>query len=290
MRPTSVLWMAAVLAAGCAPTAPSPDRTAPEPPPASASSAPAAADPAAADLEALYWQRQREARADFTPADAAFMAGMIGHHAQALIMSRMAPTHGASPAVQRLAARIINAQRDEIESMQRWLRQRGQPVPTVRVEGLALVMGVEGEAGGMDHAAMDHGGMGHSGHDAGHDTAGHEGMDHEGMDHGAGHGGHVASAAGVRHEMAGMDHASMPGMLSQAQLEELDRARGPEFDRLFLRYMIQHHGGALTMVDDLLAVDGAAQDTEAFKLASDIHADQETEIARMELMLRQMTD
>ena len=49
--------------------------------------------------------------------------------------------------------------------------------------------------------------------------------------------------------------------------------------------MIQHHGGAITMVDDLFAADGAAQDGEAFKLAADIHADQETEIARMQLML-----
>ena len=82
----------------------------------------------------------------------------------------------------------------------------------------------------------------------------------------------------------------MPGMLSQAQLEELDAARGADFDRLFLRYMIQHHGGAVTMADVLFATDGAAQDDDAFKLASDINADQQTEIARMELMLREMTD
>ncbi|CAA9312559.1 MAG: hypothetical protein AVDCRST_MAG68-1325 [uncultured Gemmatimonadetes bacterium] len=74
------------------------------------------------------------ARADtvirqWTPADAHFMSAMIGHHAQAVQMARLAPTHAASPAVRRLAARIISAQQDEIATMQRWLRDRGQPVP-----------------------------------------------------------------------------------------------------------------------------------------------------------------
>jgi uncharacterized protein (DUF305 family) len=68
----------------------------------------------------------------WTQADVHFMSGMIGHHAQAIEMSRMAPTHGASPAVRRLAERIINAQQDEIATMQRWLRDRGQPVPEAR--------------------------------------------------------------------------------------------------------------------------------------------------------------
>src|SRR5690606_9048861 len=63
------------------------------------------------DLEALYWARQDSARMAFTEADVRFMDGMIGHHAQALIMSALAPTNGASPAVQTLAARITNAQR-----------------------------------------------------------------------------------------------------------------------------------------------------------------------------------
>ena len=57
------------------------------------------------------------------------MSGMIGHHAQAIVMSAWAPSHGANPAVSRLAERIINAQRDEITTMQQWLRDRLQPVP-----------------------------------------------------------------------------------------------------------------------------------------------------------------
>jgi uncharacterized protein (DUF305 family) len=93
----------------------------------------------------------------------------------------------------------------------------------------------------------------------------------------------------MRHDAETMhgDHVMMPGMLTQAQLEELAAAFGPEFDRLFLTGMIAHHGGAVTMVTDLFAADGAGQDEAVFKLASDIQVDQITEIARMELMLEE---
>ena len=84
--------------------------------------------------------------------------------------------------------------------------------------------------------------------------------------------------------------ARMPGMLTPQQMRELDNARGADFDRLFLTYMIQHHGGAVTMVDDLFATDGAALDDVVFKVASDIQVDQRTEIARMERMLRVLPD
>jgi len=80
----------------------------------------------------------------------------------------------------------------------------------------------------------------------------------------------------------------MPGMLTPEQIQELDDARGAEFDRLFLTYMIQHHQGAVTMVHELFAIDGAAQDEAAFKLASDIQVDQTTEINRMKLMLESL--
>lgn len=65
----------------------------------------------------------------YTAADVHFMSGMISHHAQAIVMSRWVPTHGASPSIRTLAERIINAQQDEIASMQTWLRDRSQPVP-----------------------------------------------------------------------------------------------------------------------------------------------------------------
>jgi uncharacterized protein (DUF305 family) len=77
----------------------------------------------------------------------------------------------------------------------------------------------------------------------------------------------------------------MPGMLTEAQLKELAAARGPEFDRLFLTYMIQHHRGAVAMVQKLFGTPGAAQDETVFKFADDVGVDQTTEIARMERML-----
>ena len=77
----------------------------------------------------------------------------------------------------------------------------------------------------------------------------------------------------------------MPGMLTEAQLKELADARGPEFDRLFLTYMIQHHRSAVAMVKELFGTPGAAQDDTVFKFASDVNVDQTTEIARMERML-----
>jgi uncharacterized protein (DUF305 family) len=86
---------------------------------------------------------------------------------------------------------------------------------------------------------------------------------------------------------AGHGHAGrlMPGMLTAAQLAELDGARGAEFDRLFLTYMIMHHEGALTMVETLFGSPGAAQDEDVFKFAADVNADQTTEIDRMRTML-----
>jgi uncharacterized protein (DUF305 family) len=182
----------------------------------------------AAELEALYRARTESGRSRFTPADVDFVSGMIHHHAQALVMAGWAPTHGASPGLRTLAARIINAQQDEIGLMQRWLEDRAQPVPEVMVK---------------DGTVMVH----------------------------------------------GADHlAHMPGMLSPEQMAELDRARGAEFDRLYLTWMIQHHRGAVAMVEQLLGQDGAARDQAVFKLAADVNVDQTTEIARMRRMLAEL--
>ncbi|MEP7383212.1 MAG: DUF305 domain-containing protein [Gemmatimonadota bacterium] len=87
------------------------------------------------------------------------------------------------------------------------------------------------------------------------------------------------SMNGMQHEML------MPGMLTDAQLRQLDSARGDDFDRLFLTFMIQHHQGAITMVDALFGSEGAGQDEVIFRFASDVYADQTTEIDRMERML-----
>ena len=161
----------------------------------------------------------------YTPADIEFMGGMISHHAQALVMAGWAASHGASASVRTLADRITNAQQDEIAAMQRWLRDRHQPVPEANPHGMMMNMN------------------------------------------------------GMQHQML------MPGMLTEAQLKQLDDARGREFDRLFLTFMIQHHRGAVTMVQQLFDTNGAAQDISVYKMASDIHADQTTEIDRMQKML-----
>ena len=190
------------------------------------------------ELEALYAARQAAELEDVSDADVAFMTGMIGHHAQALVMSAMAPDNGASQTIRTLAGRITNAQKDEIRNMQRWLRDRGRPVPEVSESGRVTMRG-DGMAGHADHGAL-------------------------------------------------MDHDGMPGMLSPAQLDELSRARGADFDRLFLAYMIQHHQGAVVMVRELFDTDGAVRDDTIFKIASDIQVDQVTEINRMQLMLDAM--
>jgi uncharacterized protein (DUF305 family) len=82
----------------------------------------------------------------------------------------------------------------------------------------------------------------------------------------------------------------MPGMLTEAQMKQLAEATGPEFDRLFLTFMIQHHRGAVAMVKELFGTPGAAQDDTVFKFASDVNVDQTTEIARMERMLSALPD
>jgi uncharacterized protein (DUF305 family) len=168
-------------------------------------------------------------RPPYNAADVRFMSGMIDHHAQAILMAGWAPSHGASASVRALCERIVVGQRDEIALMQRWLRERGLPVP-------------DGDA---SHA----------------------------------------------HDMPGMDHATalMPGMLTPAQLAQLDAARGPEFDRLFLTFMIQHHQGAITMVNELFSANGATLDDFIFKYASDVNVDQTTEINRMGRMLAAMS-
>jgi uncharacterized protein (DUF305 family) len=200
--------------------------------------------PVRTDSASVAQARADSVRRPYTAADIAFMEGMIHHHAQALIMARMAPSHGASDAVKTLCARIINAQQDEIHFMQQWLLDRGQVVPTVTQSGEVRTPSSDG--------AMS--------------------RSMPGMD--------MSGAA---------DHTLMPGMLTPAQLDTLDHARGPEFDRDFLRFMIQHHTGAVGMVTKLFATEGAGQDEVIFKLATDINVDQTTEINRMRKMLVEAT-
>ena len=239
-------------------------------------------EPSSADLselEAIYWSRLEASRSSFTQADVDFMTDMIAHHAQALIMSRLAPENDASRAVQTLAARIHNAQGDEIATMQKWLRDRGQAVPEVHIDGLMLMIRMkEPEQIEEDHHRDEH-----------QHTAEADHMDHEeDHSHHQQHTHDVSDEEDPQMMMAHHHHHDMPGMLTQEQLEELAEARGTEFDYKFLAFMIEHHLGAVYMVDQLFGADGAANDNEIFDLASDIHAEQVTEINRMRLMLEEI--
>jgi uncharacterized protein (DUF305 family) len=196
---------------------------------ASLGTAQAASTPSPSDVAAMAKAKADSVNRPYTRPDIDFMRGMIAHHAQALIMAGWAQSHGAGSSVQTLCNRILNAQKDEINIMQTWLRDRGQPVPEAKAVPMKMMMN------------------------------------------------------GMEHEML------MPGMLTDDQLKQLDAARGVEFDKLFLRDMIQHHQGAVSMVEDLLSHDGAAQDELVFKLTNDIHVDQTTEIARMQRMLAMIT-
>ncbi|MES2521262.1 MAG: DUF305 domain-containing protein [Gemmatimonadota bacterium] len=159
------------------------------------------------------------------------MQGMIGHHAQALVMAGLAAKNEAGSAVRVLAERIDVSQRDEILFMQRWLRERSETVPAVA------------------------------------DT-------------------HAPHAAHAMPATSPTDHSShMPGMLTAEQLAGLTAARGAEFDRLFLTYMIQHHEGAIVMVRQLFGSPGSGQEVNVFLFASEVEADQTAEIDRMRRML-----
>lgn len=83
-------------------------------------------------------------------------------------------------------------------------------------------------------------------------------------------------------------HHGMPGMASPEELQRLAEARGEAFDRLFLELMIRHHEGALVMVEELLATEGAGQEPELFQFAAHVDADQRAEIARMRALLETM--
>jgi uncharacterized protein (DUF305 family) len=171
--------------------------------------------------EAMAMEHELPATAGpgFTVADVRFMQNMIGHHAQALVMAAMVPTHGADEQLRKLAEKIDISQRDEIAFMERWLRERHQAVP-------------------------------------------------------------------AEHDSMHMMHAmQMPGMLSPEQMEQLDAARDTEFERLFLTFMIQHHRGALQMVETLFASPGAAQDSDIFRFVTDVDTDQRAEIFTMQSML-----
>jgi uncharacterized protein (DUF305 family) len=151
----------------------------------------------------------------YTEADVRFMQGMIAHHGQAIYMSRLAKSRGASPRLLKFATKIDQSQIAEIILMQDWLRANGQAVP----------------------------------------------------------------------DSASYHHTQMPGMLTTEQLARLTTANGADFERAFLELMIQHHMGALKMVDDLHAAPLSAQDVDVSVFANDVVTVQTAEIEAMQQML-----
>lgn len=150
-----------------------------------------------------------------TEADVRFMQMMIGHHAQAVYMTRLAADAGASDRVLKLAHKIDLSQAGEIALMQGWLVDHGQFAP---------------------------------------DTSSWRRM-------------------------------MMPGLLTADQLAQLSAARGRDFDRLFLQWMIKHHEGAILMVAELLNTPRAGQEVDINVLANEIDAAQRAEIELMWQML-----
>lgn len=185
-------------------------------------------------------------------ADVAFMRGMIHHHAQAIEMAALIAPRTTTPAMQLLGERITVSQRDEIRLMRTWLTAHGETAP----DPMAA------------HTAADH---------AAHADAGHD-------------------MSAMHHDMAGMTGMStssdssmaMPGMLTPTQMAALAAAKGAQFERLFLEGMIRHHEGAIAMVAALFGSQGAAQDADVFRFASDVDADQRAEIARMQALLAKL--
>ena len=154
----------------------------------------------------------------YTKADVEFMQGMIAHHAQAVVMSRMAKSHGANPQVLRLSAKIDQSQVPEIRIMQDWLERNKQFAP----------------------------------------------------------------------DTSSWRHMMMDGMLTPEQMKDLEAAKGVEFDRAYLDYMIQHHIGALKMVEHLFASPLAGQEVDVNVFANDVVTVQTAEIGIMQKLLAQL--
>ncbi|MCC5866740.1 MAG: DUF305 domain-containing protein [Wenzhouxiangella sp.] len=179
-------------------------------------------------------------------ADVRFMSDMIPHHQQALDMSALAPERSQSHELLDLARRIETSQRDEIEFMEQWLSERGEPVPD-RDWRPHLAPPVDASQAHGDHGQHQH----HRHH----------------------------------HHHQHQPHHGMEGMATIEQMEELAASSGEDFDRLFLALMIEHHRGALVMVEELLAQSGSAQDPALFEFVTDVKNDQAAEIDRMTLKL-----
>ncbi len=181
--------------------------------------------------------------------------------AEAVDLSRTTYTPGDVAFMQHMI--VHHAQAVEMVAL---LRAQGAD-PTVRLMGERIAMSQEAEMALMRDWLMQRG-----------QPVEMPGMGHGGMDHSA-HMNHGGMA------MEPSDTPLMPGMLSPRQMQTLAAARGAEFDRLFLEGMIQHHQGALGMVEDLLAQPDAAEDPMLSDFTTSVVGDQSMEILRMQSLL-----
>lgn len=189
------------------------------------------------------------ASGDVADADVEFAQMMIVHHRGAVEMAGLADGRTDDPELLALAEHVVEDQEPEIARMTAWLEEWGADVPAA------------GGSGSPDDAGSGHGGSDHGGTDDG--GTGHGDTDHGGTGHGG-------------------DEGPMPGMMTAAQMAELEAARGPAFDEAFLTMMIEHHEGALTMAEDVQA---SGRNPEALELAETIVEHQTAEIAEMRALL-----
>lgn len=184
----------------------------------------------------------------YAEADVRFVQGMIRHHLQALEMVDVLRERTTREDLLQLGLRIEISQEDEIELMERWLRQRDEAVPTV---ASATDDGSEPDAGRAPAAGRT-------------DADGRDGAP----------------------EPAAVELP--PGMLTPRQMASLVQEPDPTFELRFLELMIEHHEAALEMVDRLFGSPGAGQVPSVFHIAAEVQADQAMEIQRMREMLEEV--
>ena len=171
------------------------------------------------------------ANTSYIKADVDFLQGMIVHHEQAIVMSEMADERTNNKSILDLASRIDASQKDEINFMESWLKDRD-----------------EFQDNNLENHQMHH-------------------------------------SHNMMHK-----HLNMVGMATPKQLDDLNKSKSTDFDRLFLQLMINHHDGALEMVEELKKYPGNTYDPVLNEFVSDLINDQGVEIERMNTLLTNLSD
>ena len=171
------------------------------------------------------------ANTSYIKADVDFLQGMIVHHEQAIVMSEMADERTNNKSILDLASRIDASQKDEINFMESWLKDRD-----------------EFQDNNLENHQMHH-------------------------------------SHNMMHK-----HVNMVGMATPKQLDDLNKSKSTDFDRLFLQLMINHHDGALEMVEELKKFPGNTYDPVLNEFVSDLINDQGVEIERMNTLLTNLSD